>query len=417
MTRSPATLLSLLFLVALTAFVTGGFAASSNHKVWGRIENAKKAATGLIDTGKGLSPDAYFPHDPNAAPQFYTTHDADSVTPGHLVVTRLDAASGGYQTELYDEAGNVQHIWPIDFRNLAEGGSKRTFPHGIKPLPDGSLLINFDLNRALARIDACGDPVWVRSDGVYHHEISTSEGEFWTWFGEDGRVYDGNELVQFDPETGDLLERIHLVDDIVLANDDNRRAMAITPDHAFIRDARLGSKSRDDFHPNDGTPLPASLAAAFPMFEAGDLLISLRNVNMVAVVDRATKAIKWQAQGPWIWQHDPDWHADGTITVFGNNPQRKRSQIYRVNPATGAVTAPLENGAPFFTDIMGSHQKLPSGNWLISANRTGRALEVTAEGELVREIHNIINDKFSTVVVRAEWLPAAYFTTIPACAN
>ena len=414
MPRSAATLISLLFLVGLATFTAGGFAALSGHATWDKVDGVKKLVTSMIDTGQPISPDAYSQRDPNAGSSFHTVHKPQEITPGLLAVTRLDTARSSYVTELIDTDGTIQHSWLIDYPTIVGSGPSMTFPHGVKPLADGSLLVNFDLAYALARLDACGKPLWARTDGVYHHEISSTGNEFWTWFGEAGRVYDGNELVRFDPETGTLEERIHLVDDVILASDQNRIALAIGPDHVFDRGALIG-KGRDDFHPNDGTPLPTAIADAFPMFNAGDLLISLRNVNMIAVVDRQTKAIKWHRQGPWIWQHDPDWHADGTISVFGNNPARLRSQIYVVDPASGTVSAPLEDGAPFFTDIMGSHQRLPSGNWLITANRTGRVLEVTATGELVREIHNIINDDFSALIVRSEWLPADYFDVIPSC--
>ena len=414
MQRSSLSLVSLVFLVALVAFGAGGWTALKAHPVWDKILDSQRMVTSLLRTGLALAPLAYFPRAAEAPPSAYLATDPDRIMPGYLAVARLDTGRPAYVVDLIDDAGATVHTWVIDYPTIAGEGRPLTFPHGHKLLPDGSLLVNFDLAYALARIDACGQPIWARRDGIYHHEISLSDGEYWTWFGEGGRVYDGNDLVRFDPETGETLERINLVDDILLASDANRQLAAVGPDHVFHRDALLG-QGQDDYHPNDIEPLPADIAAAFPMFEAGDLLLSLRNLNMVAVMDRQTRAIKWQRQGPWIWQHDPDWHADGTISIYANNPERGRSEIYVIDPATGDVSAPVEHGERFYSNIMGTHQRLPNGNWLIVASRTGRVLEVTADGSPVREVHNIINDNYSAIVPHAEWVPADFFDAPPAC--
>ena len=412
-TRS-LTIISLIFLVAIFCFVAGGITALRSHPVWDRIIKAQRLVTSYYHTGLALPPLAYFPHAAEAIDSNYSVILPQNVMPGFLAITRLDTSRPAYVTDLIDASGKSLHSWIIDYPKITGSGDRLTFPHGHKVLPDGSALVNFDLAYALARIDACGDPIWTRQDGVYHHEISVSDGEFWTWFGPDGRVYDGNRLVRFDPQSGGTLEELRLVDDIFLASDRNRRHLAVSPTHIFNRDARLG-QGQDDFHPNDIEPLPADLAAAFPMFEAGDLLISLRNVNMIAVMDRQDRRLKWVRQGPWLWQHDPDWHGDGTISVFANNPNRGRSDVYVVDPATGDIDAPLESGIPFFTNIMGTHQRLPNGNWLIVASRTGRVIEVTSEGARVREFHNRINDSYSAIIAHAEWLPEGFFDTLPVC--
>lgn len=414
MKQTTLTTISLICLVAFFSFAAGGITALKSHPIWDKIIDAQRMVASYSRVGMALPPLAYFPAAPEAIPGRYVALTPDRIMPGFLAITRLDKERRAYVTDLIDENGNSIHTWMIDYERITGGGDALTFPHGHKVLADASAVVNFDLAYALARIDACGQAIWTNEEGVFHHEISVSDGEYWTWLGPSGRVYDGNQLVRFDPETGEILERIGLVDDIFLASDHNRRRLSLGPDHVFNRGARLG-EGQDDYHPNDIEPLPAQFDDAYPMFSPGDLLISLRNVNMIAVMDRQTRELKWSRQGPWIWQHDPDWHADGTISVFANNPSRTRSEIYVVDPQDGGVDAPIENGVRFFTNIMGTHERLPNGNWLIVASRTGRVIEVTESGDLVREFHNRINERYSAIVAHAEWLPVDYFETLPSC--
>ena len=76
----------------------------------------------------------------------------------------------------------------------------------------------------------------------------------------------------------------------------------------------------DPFHANDVEALKLSMAEAFEGagFVAGDLLISLRELNLVGVIDPRTQVFRWFRHGPWFKQHDPDFQADGTITVDDN---------------------------------------------------------------------------------------------------
>ena len=78
-------------------------------------------------------------------------------------------------------------------------------------------------------------------------------------------------------------------------------------------------------------------------------MLSLRQYNLVLVVDPDDWRVKWHQTGPWRRQHHPEFNPDGTITVFNNNTYRlelgerdrsnpatpRVSNIMRVDPATG----------------------------------------------------------------------------------
>ena len=191
--------------------------------------------------------------------------------------------------------------------------------------------------------------------------------------------------------------------------------MEIPEGFTFDRNFGPGTKA-DLFHPNDIEELTTAMAPAFPQFEAGDLLVSLRDFDMVGVIGRHDHQIKWVAYGPWQHQHDPDFQPDGTITVFSNNTDRFRSTLIRIDPRTGiAKDMFFGKGLSFDSYIMGKHQHLPNGNWLITSSIQGRVMEVTPEGTIVKEFNNVINERYSALVPYAEFRPADYFTTLPAC--
>jgi hypothetical protein len=142
--------------------------------------------------------------------------------------------------------------------------------------------------------------------------------------------------------------------------------------------------------------LSPTLAKEFKIFEADDIMVSLRNLNLIIVLDHKTHQIKWLQSGPWIRQHDPDFTPEGHISVFDNRRETWRqhyvkprlfggSRIVTIDPATRKIQTiykGTENN-PFFTNILGKHQHLENGNILITEGEMGRVFEVCPEKEIV----------------------------------
>ena len=74
----------------------------------------------------------------------------------------------------------------------------------------------------------------------------------------------------------------------------------------------------DPYHLNDVEELRPEMAAAFPLFKAGDLLVDLRNLQTMVVLDGQTREVKWSMTGPFFGQHDPDFAPNGHIIMFDN---------------------------------------------------------------------------------------------------
>ena len=88
----------------------------------------------------------------------------------------------------------------------------------------------------------------------------------------------------------------------------------------------------------------------------------------------------------------------------------------QVNPETGRTRDIFaDNGPEFDSYIMGTHQRLPNGNWLITSSMEGRVLEVPATGAPVREISNILTDTLNGIVPNAEFLPKQELPDLPNC--
>ena len=147
-------------------------------------------------------------------------------------------------------------------------------------------------------------------------------------------------------------------------------------------------------HLNDVEPLHSSMADEYPLFGAGDLLVSLRNLNLIFVFDPETRKVKWSSSAPSIYQHDPDFTGDRWIGVFDNNPSLVRSgkiidktRIVSIQAHTGSVEIlyPTRHAGPFFTEVQGKWQQLENGNMLLTEAQKGRVVEASPSGRTVWE--------------------------------
>ncbi|RAH97365.1 hypothetical protein DLJ53_29660 [Acuticoccus sediminis] len=332
----------------------------------------------------------------------------DAVAEGYVLVAGLNPAQDEsfHAVTLYDAAGKQVHRWPVFYERLDPEGNppQNVMLHGMEVLEDGSLVVTFDVGNAMARIDACGEPMWITSGGFHHSITRDDKGLLWSWRGDD--------IVAVDENTGEVVRDLPLRTRILNAGGGQQGVFGM---HASTENAAGLQFSADPFHANDVEPLTADLAPAFPMFEEGDLLISLRELNLVAVIEPDEGRLRWYRHGPWHRQHDPDFEPDGTITVFDNSTGLGRSRIRRVDPATGDVTdaVPLRDDARFYTWQRGKHQTLPNGNVLVTEAERGRVLEIAPDGSLVWEREVAWDDDRNVIITEARHVPSTFFADGP----
>lgn len=388
------------------------------------VEDSRVIARSLRHFHRIVPVNLMHPAPGDASGQRFTLHRPAQMQAGWYVVVGWDTARGGYAAWLLDDHGAQHHTWPIDYAAIDADGplNGSDTPHGMLVMADGSLILNFDHADAMARLDACGDPVWTRP-GIFHHSLDLADdGSVWTWHAQGTPYGHHHTLLRFDAATGESLEEIDLVADVIARHPLAEVILGTRASFPYqhFEQTPGDPNPHDLYHPNDVEVLGVAEAAAFPGFAAGDLLISLRSNNLVAVIDRHDHHVKWWRHGPWIRQHDPDFLADGWISVYNNNTGRGRSEIIKIHPDDGRLVNELRDGnTRFYSATMGTHQVLPGGQVLIVVPAEGRVLLASADGDLIAEFNNLADGLpgVHAHVSNALWLPPGYFTTVPGCAS
>lgn len=357
------------------------------------------------------------------------TLDSNRVQPGLTAITSTwqtnDTWSAG--VKLIDHTGQTVHHWPIDKEALFPDSLdlRWAYPevralHGTYVFPNGDLLVN--LSRVgTVRLDPCGRVQWHSTEGNHHSIARAKDGSFWIpgtsqrprqtsaaypdgYPGLDEPVW-GEELLHID-EDGELLQKINVLD-VLYANGLERYTVKANQPEAGTD----GPATEDLLHLNDVEPLSPAMADEYPLFDAGDLVISLREPHLVFVLDPDTEETKWHASAPYIQQHDPDFIGDGWIGVFDNNEdftERGKmlggSRIVALQPHTDSmeVRFPTASSEPFYTDVRGKWQGLQNGNMLLTEAQAGRVAEVDPQGRTVWEwVQPSYNGSLVPVVTKA----------------
>jgi hypothetical protein len=255
----------------------------------------------------------------------------------------------------------------------------------------------------LVKLDRSSKVLWKYAGNV-HHDIDV---------GEDGTIYAiQHKLVDTLPKGLEFIPAPCLVDSLVMLSPEGKPLREPIPLLEAFRDSpyapllsSLGraepqdgakggvtrtrfdeaAQRQDALHTNFVKVLSRKLAPKFPQFKAGQVLISLRSLNTLAVLNPDTRKVVWAARGPWQAQHDPQFLDNGHILLFDNRGLGKHSRVLEYDPQTQAFPWSYagENRGRFYTSERGMCQRLPNGNTLIMISEKGELLEVTPGKEVV----------------------------------
>ncbi len=334
------------------------------------------------------------------------------IQPGATLITSSWKNRDGWNVGLMliSQKGKRLHKWFVDRSELFQAGAfqrgtpNQTDIHGSYLLSNGDVLVNLGYV-GLARLDACGEVLWTLEEGNHHSIAQAEDGSFWVPGvasaprAESTRYPDGfpglggksvwiDRILRVSKE-GEVLESTNVLD-ILYANGLER----------YIPKTLGGTRPTpqtipaDLTHLNDVEPLAPSSADEYPLFEAGDLLVSLRHLSLVFVFDPDSNEVKWHSADPFIYQHDPDFIGNGWIGVFDNNYDLTEqgdmlggNRIVALQPHTDSVEVlfPTDHSDTVYTDVLGKWQSLENGNMLLVEGKKGRVVEVASDGRTVWE--------------------------------
>lgn len=314
-------------------------------------------------------------------------HDEARAFPGFNLAVSAHAS----QALLLDMQGRARHRWSIDAKKVwpdlkIHRGNTHYAEYWRRGelLPDGDLLAIWEYI-GIARVDRSSRVKWASANGA-HHDLAVAA---------DGTIYVLTREWKIVP-TINAHDPVDL-DFVVALSPDGKELRKISllsafegSDYAAIL-AHMASEG-DILHANSLVILDGSLADRSPAFRAGNLLISFRSLDLLAILDVQTEKIVWALLGPWRAQHSPRILANGRMLLFDNFAGMRvgASRVLEIDPFTQAIAWRYGEraGQEIFSLSNGQVDRLPNGNTLIVESNAGRAIEVTPGGEKVWEYVN-----------------------------
>lgn len=248
-------------------------------------------------------------------------------------------------------------------------------------LPDGDV-VGIWSGYGIARIDKDSRLKWAHFLPVHHDLQVHSDGSVVTLTRKPQRV----DWVR--PGEDILVDyALRLAPDGAVLNElDLLQAWKRNRDFASIWNSKERS-SPDVFHTNSIQVLDDRLEEGGEAFASGNLLLSMRHLNSIAIVHPGMKKVVWHLEAGFAAQHDPRVVGPNRILLFDNKGAGDKSRLLEYDVVLQkAVWRFIGNKqVPFFTQDCGHAQRLWNGNTLVNESAAGRAFELREDGRLVWE--------------------------------
>ncbi len=348
------------------------------------------------------------------ASRSHPDHSQEAVQAAGEVRVHRQGALDGYTllsyrasttVHLVDMDGKTVHQWSVPFQKAWPDPPHvhlRTKPRvsidTAHVFPNGDLLIQYSglgdtpYGYGLVKTDKDANVLWKYAANA-HHDFEVDP--------DTGNIYALTHSVLTSAEPGlDALTYPLLTDSIVILSPDGRELDRIPLLEAFrdspfrdllSRPARFFKQENwDALHTNSIRKVTADLAPQFPLFREGQVLVSVRNMNALAVIDPTTRAVVWVwAAGGWKWQHSARLLPNGHILLLDNLGYRIKNRTYvraiELDPVARSVVWHFAGSPdlPLISDKYGRVQRVRNGNTVIVVSKSGRVVEVSPFGELL----------------------------------
>jgi hypothetical protein len=367
-----------------------------------------------------------------------TTWDQNRAFKGLTFLTLFKAKH--FTASLIDMNGDEVHSWDIAYSKVWPKAKHLIFQapdgaiciHGAHLYPNGDIVLsfgsgNFPYGGGLVKIDKDSHILWSISENTHHDVNLDDDGNIWAC---------AHYLHSSRDERFPLLDPPFFEDYLLCASPSGKVIKRISMLEAIYRSGREGmlfanggnelypgkGDYGDRLHLNNVEVLGKGLADKFPEFNVGDILVSFRNIDTIAVIDTNTQMVKWSLTGLFLRQHDPDFLPNGNIMVFDNRKDDNGGRIFggsrviEIDPLTQQIVWSYEGSKdkPFCSLIRSKQSILPNGNFLVVESEKGRVIEVTRDKEkrIVWEYVNKVKDGFVGVITQADRRPREWYTFI-----
>jgi hypothetical protein len=341
-----------------------------------------------------------------AKPDGWSVAPGTRLPDGYILISRYDGTLKHHAVELVSLADRTTRwTWTVDAQVLLEGvypvsgfsdtaNWDETHFRAIHPLllENGDLIVK-DHYSPLFRTGPCGARIWKDDTRAYHHSTEAdADGNLWV-----PGIAAPPTVPGVPADFGD--------DTLAQVTPDGTRIAEYSVAHALLdfglaRELfRMDLYDPDPIHLNDIQPALADGAA----WKKGDLLLSLRNLSMIALFRPSENRIVWTLTGPWMNQHDVDILDDHRISVYNNNAQDRGSFPYFETSsnivihdfATGTDQTLLADEmleSAVKTAFAGLFTQLPDGFRMIEDVTNARLMIFAPDGQIAAEFTNRAQD-------------------------
>lgn len=350
----------------------------------GSFARRRPTAPGGRPKANGIGAIGYAPgSEPPPARTGLQRSEPGALPPGLVLLCHGDAAAA----ELMDLDGNLAHRWALDYASLPDAppleGEHQIPWRAVALLPGGDLLA-IHSGRGMVRVGRDSKLRWARFDR-FHHDVVPEDERYGLALARTERVV---EEVQPDgPIVDDLLVRFELETGEIVASLSLWEAFAAS-EYADLLD-QLTVREGDVMHANGLALLDAEFCGALRVDGVGpdDVLVSMRDLDLVAAVDLEAGRIDWLTAGPkrsrWRGLHDPEpWVDDrGTarMLVFDNlGGPGGTSRLVDLRLPEASIAWSYEGSPPASFDSLfcGTVERLPGGAVLAAESLAGRVLVI-----------------------------------------
>ncbi len=305
---------------------------------------------------------------------------------------------------LMDLEGAILHSWKISFKKVWPNSlpypvdkEHKEFIRRAYLYPNGDILAVFEYI-GLVKLDRDSGIIW-RYAGRNHHDIYVAK---------NGDIYAlGYKQRNLRKEFPHIRREGDEINDdlVIILNPEGKEVKQFSVFDAFYHSDYAGylnfirKEDPEVFHTNSIQLIEQVPSRLARVFSPGDILVSMRNINTIAVIDGRKETVKWALTGKWRWQHQAVFLESGNILLFDNQGANtdsyfefNRSRVMEIDPLTQQIIWEYRRDGEgedfFFSRWLGYNQRLPNGNTLITESTQGRIFEVTPQKEVVWDYFN-----------------------------